>query len=79
MRYDFDRVIDRTNTHSVKWDKHVLKEFFGVEDVLPAWVADMDFQCPQPVIEAVKKIAELKKITLEECKNNIFMNYQRLF
>ncbi|MCG3226330.1 MAG: pyridoxal phosphate-dependent aminotransferase [Candidatus Heimdallarchaeota archaeon] len=57
MKYDFDRVIDRTNTHSVKWDKHVLKEFFGTEDVLPAWVADMDFQCPEPVIDAVKKKA----------------------
>lgn len=57
MKYDFDSVIDRTNTHSVKWDKHVLKEFFGTEDVLPAWVADMDFQCPEPVIEAVKKKA----------------------
>ena len=57
MRYDFDRVIDRTETHSVKWDKHVLKEFFGTEDILPAWVADMDFQCPEPVIEAVKNKA----------------------
>ena len=57
MKYDFDRVIDRTKTNSVKWDKHVLKEFFGTEDVLPAWVADMDFQCPEPVIEAIKKKA----------------------
>ena len=58
MKYDFNKVIDRTNTHSVKWDKGLLKEFFGTEDVLPLWVADMDFQCPQPVIEAVKKKAE---------------------
>ena len=58
MKYDFDKIIDRTNTHSVKWDKILLKEFFGTADVLPLWVADMDFQCPQPVIEAVKKKAE---------------------
>jgi len=58
MKYDFDKVIDRTNTHSVKWDKSLLEEFFGTADVLPLWVADMDFQCPQPVIDAVKKKAE---------------------
>ena len=58
MKYDFDKVIDRTNTHSVKWDKNVLKEFFETADILPLWVADMDFQCPQPVVEAIKKKAE---------------------
>ncbi len=57
MRYDFDRVIDRSETNSLKWDKHYLKEHFETDDVLPFWVADMDFQCPQPVIEAVKKRA----------------------
>ncbi len=57
MKYDFDKLIDRTNTHSVKWDKHLLKEFFETDDVLPLWVADMDFQCPQPVVDAVKKKA----------------------
>jgi len=57
MKYDFDRLINRTNTHSVKWDKHILKEFFETDDVLPLWVADMDFECPQPVVEAVKQKA----------------------
>ena len=59
MKYDFDRVIDRTNTNSIKWNKYFLKDRFESDDVLPLWVADMDFQCPQPVIEALKKrIAE---------------------
>ena len=57
MIYDFDQVIDRTETHSVKWDKNLLEEFFGTSDVLPLWVADMDFQCPQPVIDVVTKKA----------------------
>ena len=57
MKYDFDRLINRTNTHSIKWDKHILKEFFETDDVLPLWVADMDFECPQPVVEAVKQKA----------------------
>lgn len=58
MKYDFDKVIDRKETHAVKWDEHLLEEFFGTSDVLPLWVADMDFQCPQPLIEALKQKAE---------------------
>ncbi len=57
MKYDFDRVIDRTRTNSMKWNKHFLKYRFESEEVLPLWVADMDFQCPQPVIEVLKKRA----------------------
>ena len=55
MKYDFDRVIDRTRTNSIEWNKHFLKEHFKTDDVLPLWVADMDFQSPQPVIDALKK------------------------
>ena len=51
MQYDFDRVIDRRTIDSAKWTAYP-------KDVLPLWVADSDFQCPQPVIDAVMKIAE---------------------
>jgi cystathionine beta-lyase len=57
MKYDFDRIIDRAGTYSVKWDKYFLKEQFKSDEVLPLWVADMDFQCPQPVIDALKRRA----------------------
>jgi cystathionine beta-lyase len=53
MRYDFDRVIDRRNTNSAKWDRNL--ELFGTEDVLDMWVADMDFPCPQPVLDALRR------------------------
>lgn len=53
MKYDFDQVINRKNTASLKWD--TLAERFGGEDVLPLWVADMDFQCAQPIIDALKR------------------------
>src|SRR5680860_1003002 len=58
MKYNFDEVIDRTNYHSVKWDD--LETTFGAvpKDVLPMWVADMEFRSPQPVIEAIKNAAE---------------------
>ncbi len=50
-KYDFDEVTDRRNTSSEKWDS--LKEHFGYDDVLPMWVADMDFRSPEPVVEAM--------------------------
>ena len=54
--YDFDTVIDRKNTNSLKYD-------FAVErgkpaDVLPLWVADMDFPAPKPVLEALHRSVE---------------------
>ncbi len=51
----FDEVIDRSNTGSIKWDPFYLKKLFGKEDLLPLWVADMDFRAPQPVIDALVK------------------------
>lgn len=51
MKYDFDKVINRRNTNSLKWDT---KE----KDILPMWVADMDFKAPLPVIEALKNRVE---------------------
>ncbi len=54
--YNFDRIIDRRNTNSVKWDN--LKNLYGKEDLLPLWVADMDFQAPPYVIEALRRRAD---------------------
>lgn len=58
MKYNFDEVIDRSGTNSSKWDPIVLKEMFGTEDVMPFWVADMDFRVAQPIIDAVVNRAE---------------------
>jgi len=48
MTYDFDRLIDRRQYESIKWHR------YG-DDVLPMWVADMDFQAPAPVIQALRE------------------------
>jgi cystathionine beta-lyase len=56
MKYDFDRVCDRRNTNCVKWD--AVSSVFGREDVLPMWVADMDFPVAQPIVEALNKRVE---------------------
>lgn len=51
MTYDFDNLPDRRGTDSVKWSAYA-------EDVLPLWVADMDFPSPEPVIRALKERIE---------------------
>ena len=57
MKYDFDSYIERKNTASFKWDKN--KEFFNKEDIIPMWVADMDFQCAKPIVDNLRKRIEL--------------------
>jgi cysteine-S-conjugate beta-lyase len=53
---DFDRRIDRRGTHSIKWDNP--KNQPGVPDIIPLWVADMDFSPPEAVLEAIRKRAQ---------------------
>lgn len=52
IMYDFDKVVDRNNTQNVKYDYR--KTYFGSDDVLPMWVADMDFETPSFVMEAIE-------------------------
>jgi cystathionine beta-lyase len=49
MKFDFDRVLDRRNSDSLKWDR------YRGRDVLPLWVADIDFQAPPAILEALHK------------------------
>ena len=55
MKYDFDTPVDRRGTFSYKWDAEA--DYFGREDVIPMWVADMDFPCAPCVVEAVQQRA----------------------
>ncbi|MCB0086623.1 MAG: hypothetical protein KDE54_01815, partial [Caldilineaceae bacterium] len=54
FKYNFDEVIDRHGTNSMKWEAGEMLKQFGLterfdEDTISLFVADMDFQCPQPV------------------------------
>ena len=49
MRYDFDEIVPRRNTLSYKWDSA------ADEDMLPMWVADMDFRTAPAIVEALQK------------------------
>ena len=52
MKYNFDEIIERRGTNSVKWDG--VKNIWGRDDLLPMWVADMDFRTPPFVIRSNK-------------------------
>src|SRR5574344_422625 len=52
MRYDFDTIIDRSGTNTVKLGR--LKDLFGKEDLIALWVADMDFETPPFIRKALE-------------------------
>lgn len=56
MKYNFDEVIDRTGTAAVKIDG--MNEVWGRTDLLPLWVADMDFATPPFILEAIRRRCE---------------------
>ena len=74
MSIDFDQIIDRTGTSSLKWDRFP-------EDVIPLWVADMDFKSAPEIIDALHERidhgifgytlpdAELVQLIVERCRN----------
>lgn len=81
MRYDFDTVIPRRGTGALKYD--VLKERFGRDDLLPLWVADMDFATPPFIMDALKERLghPVMGYTIEaaEYRPAIIRWYKRLF
>lgn len=53
MKYDFDRIIDRSGTNALKYS--VLKERYGRDDLIPLWVADLDFETPHFITDALRR------------------------
>jgi len=49
MNYSFDQIIERRNAYSTKWLK------FSDNEVIPMWIADMDFSCPEEITNAMHK------------------------
>jgi len=54
--YNFDEIIPREGTNCIKYDAR--EWYFKTNDVLPLWVADMDFRTPDFIVEAIKKRVE---------------------
>ena len=56
MKYNFDAVVDRKDNCAAKYDERVKK--FGTDQVIPLWIADMDFKTAQPIIDALTARAQ---------------------
>lgn len=56
MKYNFDEIIERKNTDCLKYDW--AKDIFGSDDVIPMWIADMDFRTPQCIVDVMRKRME---------------------
>jgi cystathionine beta-lyase len=56
VKYNFDEICNRKKTDCYKWD--LAPSIFGHEDVIPMWVADMDFPAAQPLVDALAERAE---------------------
>ena len=52
--FDFDEVIDREGTNSVKYSTGCILNPWLPQEHIPMWIADMDFACPQPILDAMK-------------------------
>jgi cystathionine beta-lyase len=55
MKYNFDEIVHRESSHCLKYDFR--KQLFGTDDVLPMWIADMEFKTPDFVVAAIKERA----------------------
>lgn len=73
---EFTTTVNRRNTSSMKWDR--MDRIYGIdntEDILPMWIADMDFAAPQPVIDALRERLDHGvfgySYVCEECKDAI--------
>jgi len=71
MKYNFDEIIDRAGTHSSRWD--IMPEGAG-KDVISLWIADMDFTCPEPVLQAIHKRVDRKILGYTQYDNDRLKN-----
>ncbi len=77
MIYDFDEIIDRKNTNSLKYD--FAQERGKPEGVLPLWVADMDFRVPPCVQDKIKESVELGIFGYSDVKKDYFTAIERWY
>lgn len=81
MKENFDYIKNRANTPSYKCNKDFLKKVFGKSEVLPLWIADMDFDISDPIKEAIKEKTDFGvfgyEYTTDSQKNSIINWYSK--
>nr|WP_321297617.1 aminotransferase class I/II-fold pyridoxal phosphate-dependent enzyme [uncultured Sphaerochaeta sp.] len=80
MHYDFDTVVDRTTSLSVKWNRDVIKSVCGNPDAEPFWVADMDFPVAGEVAHAARDLAQHAIFGYPHAENQrqVFCNWAKM-
>ena len=74
MHYNFDAIIPRNGTHSVKWEFIPPVDGRPGTDLLPLWVADMDFPCAEPILEALHKRVDRKIFGYSNARSEGYLN-----
>jgi len=74
MKYNFDKIIDRKGTGSIKYDK--IPYIFGRDDLQPLWVADMDFATPDFILNEIKQRLEHPVLGYAMRKPAFFESYK---
>ncbi|NLY21271.1 MAG: pyridoxal phosphate-dependent aminotransferase [Tissierellia bacterium] len=75
MKYNFDKYVDRKNTNASKIDN--LKALFGRDDIIPLWVADMDFEVAEPIIKAGQNVLDRKVFGYSERPSEYYESYKK--
>ncbi len=73
-KYNFDRIINRRNTNSSKWDTLAAK--YGRDDLIHLGVADMDFESPEPIIQAFNKVVNHKIFGYTDLNEGFYKSIQ---
>lgn len=78
MKYDFNTLLERENTGALKLE--ALQERWGRTDLLPMWVADMDFATPPAIVNSIKERLDKKILgytVKTESWSNAIINWQK--
>ena len=67
MKYDFDNIADRKNTTSIKWAE---------KDVIPMFIADMDFKAPDFITDKLKEIVNVDNFGYKDVPDEYFLAYK---
>lgn len=69
---EFDKIYDRKKVASSKWHPAYLNSLFSSEEVLPFWIADMDFKSPPDLLESIKERADYGILAYEYSPDSFF-------
>jgi cystathionine beta-lyase len=75
MTYNFDEIIERNGTNSLKYDGK--KRYFGTDDIMPLWVADMDFRTPDFIMDAIRHRCEHEILGYNLKTENFYQSFSK--